>query len=136
MAGMKADSVCKATPQLRSNLPYVVACHGYFIREVDISGNQRDMEQDRDLELREIFSKLLDAPGKKKTIYDHTDERITYSWEEIFCELGRLRERATKALEKSYTPEDRPSLRPFENVIQACHYHNGYPCYKNPCVWC
>ena len=62
------------------------------------------------------------------------------SWAEIFVEIGRLKERASKRDKESgfpiYTPI--PNF-PNPNITQPLvpvHYHGAQPCYNNPCVWC
>lgn len=40
-----------------------------------------------------------------------------------------------RELQKPTTPQYwLPSLQPAANP--NLHYHNGSPCYKNPCIWC
>jgi len=46
-------------------------------------------------QMRERLSKILGAPNKKKGAYDYTDEQITWSGEEIFFAIGKLKERAS-----------------------------------------
>ena len=29
-----------------------------------------------------------------------------------------------------------PQYQPQTGTTSPCHYHDGVPCYKNPCVWC
>jgi hypothetical protein len=90
------------------------------------------MENDK--ELREKFSKILGAPNKKKGMYDYVDERVTYSWEEIFTEIGKLIERSEKPPVEKWIPRyDIPVRNEFPKPEP--HYHGTMPCYNNPCTW-
>jgi len=93
--------------------------------------------ENNDKELREKFSKVLGAPYTTRSMYDSTSSRATYSWEEIFNEIGKLQERATfresdliRRETEPYPYKDEPSQK------QPPHYHNGSPCYNNPCITC
>jgi hypothetical protein len=56
----------------------------------------------QDVSLRSKFSKILKSPLKPRKLYDLTDERVTYSWEEIFYEIGKLQERADRPQKTEY----------------------------------
>ena len=89
------------------------------------------MEQDK--ELREKFSKVL---GKVPTSRFLNEKDSPYSWEEIFNEIGKLQERAEKPPVERYIPQNPSPLMPLNQPNPNLHYHNGAPCYQNPCVWC
>lgn len=55
-------------------------------------------------QMRERLSKILGAPNKKRGAYDYTDEQITWSWEEIFFAIGKLKERASERDKTPYIP--------------------------------
>lgn len=42
------------------------------------------------LQRRKNLSEMLNAPFKKKGMYDYETERLTYSWPEIYFALGKL----------------------------------------------
>lgn len=91
------------------------------------------MENDK--ELREKFSKILGSPLEQRGMsYVSNNKHEVYSWEEIFNEIGKLQERANQPPQvvKEYWPSPTPGGVGSSNV----HYHNGMPCYQNPCVWC
>ncbi len=65
------------------------------------------MDENRELELRKTFSKLLNAPFAKRETYDYgNDKRIVYSWDEIFFELGRLTEKSNEPRLKKEVPKN------------------------------
>lgn len=67
-----------------------------------------EIKVDEDLELRKKFSRVLGAPSSRGTgVYDSL-KQITYSWEEIFNEIGKLQERANKPAKIEYVPYQVP----------------------------
>lgn len=53
---------------------------------------------------------------------------------EIYEAIGKLKERAERPQkEVVYFPNP---VQPLMNNNPNLHYHNGSPCYNNPCVWC
>lgn len=87
----------------------------------------------QDASLRNKFSKVLNSPIKKKGMYDFSDERVIYSWEEIFNEIGKLQEKA-ESKKTEYISYPVPTC-PSNTVDPNLHYHNGIPCRQNPCYW-
>lgn len=82
-----------------------------------------------DKELREKFSKVLGAPR-----YGLSSTVEIFSWEEIFCEVGKLQERANRPIPP---PMPFPTTPQSESKEAPYHFHEGgIKCYKNPCVWC
>lgn len=64
---------------------------------------------ERDKELREIFSKILNAPFQRREQYSYKDsERTTFTWEEIFNEIGKLQERSLVEKKSFFVPDDSP----------------------------
>ncbi len=63
----------------------------------------------QDVSLRNKFSKILKSPLKTRKVYDLTDERVTYSWEEIFYEIGKLQERADRPQKTEYITTTTPN---------------------------
>lgn len=57
--------------------------------------------------------------------------------EELEKEVERLAEEVKK-LNILLAPQYHPIIfiSPPELHNPALHYHNGSPCYNNPCVWC
>ena len=87
------------------------------------------MENDK--ELREKFSKVLGAPSAPTNAYSTKESYQTYSWEEIFCEIGRLKERAEqKPVERVYMPSVMP---PSGTLTFTCPCGKNYP---HTCVIC
>lgn len=84
------------------------------------------MEQDE--ELRTKFTRVLGLYGTQKGALLNGKP---ISWEEIFAEIGKLQERANRPVQPIY-----PINQPISAGTSQVHYHNGSPCYKNPCVWC
>lgn len=85
---------------------------------------------DNDKELRGKFTKILGVLNTPQKL----SQDIPASWEEIFVEIGKLQERANKPPVKEWMPYSPVGPQLLGN--QQVHYHNGQPCYKNPCVWC
>ena len=56
------------------------------------------------------------------------------SWPTIYAEIGRLQEQA----QRNNVPVTYPVWQPPQEVNKNpnLHYHNGIPCYNNPCTWC
>jgi hypothetical protein len=63
---------------------------------------------ERDKELREIFSKILNAPFVRKSPYDTKNELTTFTWEEIFNEIGKLQQKANSDVICCKQPEEIP----------------------------
>lgn len=42
----------------------------------------------------------------------------------------------TKEFTPNYIPNYPNYIVPPVNITPPCHYHNGSPCYNNPCYWC
>jgi hypothetical protein len=71
------------------------------------------------------------------------DKELSYgkgecaSWPTIYAEIGRLQERASQPPQvvKEFWPNNNhmPLNCPEQRDV---HYHNGIPCYSNPCTWC
>ena len=76
---------------------------------------------------KEAQTELSEILGIKK--YKHGGS-LPATWSEIYVEIGRLQERAVRNL-------NQPVWNPPQEVNQNpnLHYHNGMPCYNNPCVW-
>ena len=67
---------------------------------------------------------------------DFRTMKKTATWAEIYTAIGRLKERAEKPQEIRYVPSSEPHPLGQPNFNQNLHYHNGTPCYNNPCIWC
>ena len=91
------------------------------------------MENDK--EMREQFSKVLGSPTDFRNAYN--EKQVVWSWEEIFNKIGKLQERASRPPEvvKEYWPSTNPMPLNVPRPTDV-HYHNGIPCYQNPCTWC
>ena len=62
-----------------------------LIVEVAKLGQTNKEWTEADLQRRKTLSEMLDAPFKKKGMYDYETERVTYSWPEIYFALGKLK---------------------------------------------
>ena len=82
-----------------------------------------------DKDIREKFSKVLGAPE-----YGLSSTKVVYSWEEIFCEIGKLQERANRPIPS--IPFLTGPMQSADYKEAAFHFHNGMKCYQNPCLLC
>jgi hypothetical protein len=57
-------------------------------------------------------------------------EKLTAEIEKLRIELEKFNSRPN--IQPYYPPQYIPPN--YHNP--ALHYHNGMPCYQNPCVWC
>ena len=90
----------------------------------------------RDVSLRNKFSKILKSPLKPRKLYDLTEERYIYSWEEIFYEIGKLQEKADRSQKIEYiqTPASPTQIQPFPlpgNGTWTCGNLNSNACTRN-----
>ena len=61
-----------------------------LVVELAVLGQANKEWLESDLQRRKVLSEMLNAPFKKKSMYDYDTERIIYSWPEIYFALGKL----------------------------------------------
>jgi len=61
-----------------------------LIAELAKLGQTNKEWSESDLQRRKTISEMLNAPFKKKSMYDYNIERVIYSWPEIYFYLGIL----------------------------------------------
>jgi hypothetical protein len=78
-------------------------------------------------EHQEILTKML---GLERP---YSSEIEPAPWAEIYEAIGKLKERANQPPVEKWIncPAPTPLNVPHPNL----HYHNGSPCYNNPCIW-
>lgn len=81
------------------------------------------MEKAHQIELSKILDIETGLHGKKEPA----------TWAEIYVAIGKLKERAEKNIINVPHYESMPFINKDNPNL---HYHNGMPCYNNPCVWC
>jgi len=61
-----------------------------LVVELAVLGQTNKEWSEADLQRRKVLSEMLNAPFKKKNMYDYDAERVIYSWPEIYFTLGKL----------------------------------------------
>lgn len=84
-------------------------------------------------EPQEAISKLLGLD--KELLYG---KKVTATWPEIYAEIGRLKEQASRPPQvvKELWPNTNPTPLHYPEKNPNLHYHGTMPCYQNPCFWC
>jgi len=60
------------------------------IAELAVLAQTNKEWSEADAQRRKTLSEMLNAPFKKKGMYDYDTERVIYSWPEIYFALGNL----------------------------------------------